>query len=178
MKEIEVKAKISNFKNIKQKLINLGCKFSEPLLQKDTIYIHKSIKYTDIKQGDSVLRIRDSNGKFIMTLKYQLETKLNNIEKEIVIDDPIQGDAILKYIDFKEVVKITKTRIKCKYNEYTICLDNIDKLGSFIEVEKITNAKEGAQVQNELFNFLKTLGVTKKQQIFKGYDTLIYEIDN
>jgi len=172
MKEIEVKAKILDFNDIKQKLIDLGCKFSKPLLQKDTIYIHKSIKYTDIKQGDSVLRIRDSNGKFIMTLKYQLETKLNNIEKEIVIDDPIQGDAILKYMDFKEVVKITKTRIKCKYNEYTICLDNIDKLGSFVEVEKMTNAKDGTKVQNKLFDFLKTLGIKKEQQVFKGYDTL------
>lgn len=178
MKEIEVKAKVSNLGFIKNELIKRGCTFSEPLIQKDRVYLHNSIEFPDIKRGTVILRIRDSNGKFIITLKKQLENELDNIEREIMVDSPEQADEILKYMDFHEVVKVSKKRIKCKYNGLEICLDEVDRLGSFIEVEKLTLEEDSLKVQKELFEFLETLGIKKDNQVFKGYDTLIYELEN
>ena len=51
MKEIEVKAKVRNLEEVKQKLSALGCVFSEPVLQDDRIYLHNSIEFEDIKKG-------------------------------------------------------------------------------------------------------------------------------
>lgn len=178
MKEVEVKVKISNIKDIKSKLSKLGCEFSETLVQKDKIYLHNTTEFSNIKKGDIVLRIRNSNGKFILTLKKQLENELDNLEKEIIINDQEQGNSILELMDFREVVNVSKKRIKCKYQDFEICLDEVDKLGTFIEIEKMSYVEDSLKIQNELFQFLETLGVKKEEQIFKGYDTLIYELEN
>lgn len=175
MKEVEVKAKIQNIADIQTKLLELGCKFSELLIQKDKIFLHNSIEFPDIKKGTVILRIRNSNGNLIMTLKKQLENELDNIEKEITINNPNQGEEILKHLDFREVLRVTKKRITCKYKEFEICLDEVEQLGTFIEVEKITS-EDSIQTQKELFEFLETLGIKKEDQVMKGYDTLMYEL--
>jgi len=58
-----------------------------------------------------------------------------------------------------------------------ICLDEVEGLGSFIEVEK-TSAEDGEAIQEELFNFLESLGVKREDRVFKGYDTLKYDSIN
>ena len=47
MNEIEVKAKVSSFEEIQSKLTNLGCTFSERLIQKDRIYLPDGIEFPD-----------------------------------------------------------------------------------------------------------------------------------
>jgi adenylate cyclase class 2 len=178
MNEIEVKAKILNFIEIQSRLEDLGCIFSESLIQKDRIYLPNGIEFPDKTKGTLFLRIRDSNGKYIFTLKKQLDTEFENIEHEIIIDSPEEANEMAKLLGFHEVLFVSKKRIKCKYNNMEICLDNIENLGFFIEVEKMTNETDTLNVQRELFTFLKTLGIKKEDQIFKGYATLIYELNN
>lgn len=175
MKEIEVKAKLNRPKEVKRKLIDLGCSFSEPLVQKDIIYLHKSLEFKDITRGKVVLRIRNSNGKLLLTLKKQLENELDNIEREITFDDFQQAADILGYMDYHEVVRVEKTRSKCKYHDLEICVDDVTGLGTFIEVEKMSESEDSLEVQKQLFSFLQTLGVSEQDRVFKGYDTLIEE---
>src|SRR3989344_924740 len=175
MKEVEVKAKIKNLEEVKEKLQKLGCVFSKPLIQKDKIYLHKNTMFQNVTKGKVILRIRDSNGIFIITLKKQLENELDNIEREVIVNDPIEAEEILKEMDYKEVIIVFKKRVKCKYKDLEICLDNVEGLGEFIEVEKLTKDEESLKIQKELFEFLESLGIEKKDQVFKGYDTLLYE---
>lgn len=176
LKEVEVKAKVESFEEIQSKLSDLGCIFSEPQTQKDRIYLDNSIEFPDKTVGTLYLRIRNSNGKHIFTLKKQLATEAENLEKELVIDDPEKCNDILKLMGYHEVLNISKTRIKCKHNNMKICLDQVDRLGAFVEVEKITTEDDTEKVKKELFEFLKTLGIKEKDQIFKGYATMIYEL--
>lgn len=178
MKEVEVKARVLNFQELKSKLTDLGCVFSEPLIQKDKIYLHNSINFPDIKKGTVILRIRNSNGKYILTLKKQLENELDSIERETVIESPQETEDILKYMDFHEVVNVNKKRVKCKYNNLEICLDEVAGLGSFVEVEKLTLEEDSLKIQEELFIFLESLGINREARVFKGYDTLTYELNN
>lgn len=178
VREIEAKAKISDLEKIKTQLSDLGCVFSIPVEQKDHIYLHHSIEYPDIKKETVVLRIREMGGTSIMTLKKRAGTELDNIEKEIIIDDPEEGREILEHMGFHEVVKVSKNRIEARYKDMTICLDDVDKLGSFIEVEKMTSEENGMKVQDELFAFLETLDIAIEDRIMKGYDTLVYELSN
>jgi len=178
MNEIEVKAKVSSFTEIQSKLTKLGCYFSETLIQKDKIFLPNGIEFPDKTKGTLFLRIRDSNGIYILTLKKQLDTEFENIEREIVIDNPGQADEMLKLMNYHEVLKVSKKRIKCKYECMEICLDEVERLGSFVEVEKMTIEDDTEKIKKELFEFLETLGINKEYQIFKGYATLIYELNN
>jgi adenylate cyclase class IV len=56
-------------------------------------------------------------------------------------------------------------------------LDEVDGLGSYIEVEKMSD-EDGEKIQNELFDFLQILGVSKEDRVLKGYDTLMWLKNN
>ena len=60
MNEIEIKVKVSSFTEIQSRLNKLGCTFSEPLIQKDRIYLPEGIQFPDKTKGTLFLRIRDS----------------------------------------------------------------------------------------------------------------------
>jgi len=52
MKEIEVKARIDNHLLVEENLKKLNCELSEPLTQKDIIYLRKEIDFPDIVKGN------------------------------------------------------------------------------------------------------------------------------
>lgn len=174
MKEIEVKAKINNTENLLAGLKNLGCNLSEPIVQNDTIFLPEGFTYDkDLKNGINFLRIRKLRNRITFTLKQQQLNELDCIEKEIDINNADILKDILKLLGYHEVVQVNKVRIKCKYKDYEVCVDEVDGLGSFVEVEKMTD-EDALQVQEELFKFLQSLGVNKKDREMHGYDTLMY----
>lgn len=174
MQEIEVKARVKNKELVLQKLDELGCMLSSPITQKDRIYIQHGATFP-IALGDNALRIREQNNTFIFTLKQPQKNELDCIEQEVTIDDPESMDEICKLLGYYEVSQVEKIRRKCRYQEYEICLDEVKNLGTFIEVEKQVEAGNGEAVQKELFAFLQTLGITASDQVFHGYDILLYQ---
>lgn len=173
MREIEVKARVTDVEALKKELLSLGCVFSEPLVQKDRIFIHHSAEFSHAK-GIVVNRIRDSNGILTFTLKKSLDNELDCIEKELIIHNAQEAADILTLMGYSEVVRVKKKRLSCTYKELTVCIDDVDDLGSFIEVEKIVPEGD-LGTQEELFTFLESLGVSKNQRVTKGYDSLLYE---
>jgi|SRR3989339_1421773 len=174
MKEIEVKAYLKNRDEVMEKLQSLGCHFSEPIVQNDLVFVEPDFKFKpDDKKSRNFLRIRKNNDKIIFTLKRPQSNELDCIEKELMIDNVEEMKEILKLLGYIQAVKINKTRIKCKYNEYEICIDQVDDLGDFVEVEKITD-QDAVLVQRELLEFLQSVGVDKDNIVMNGYDTLMY----
>ena len=171
MREIEVKARVSNKPELQKQLTALGCVFSEPVSQRDRIFVPIGSS-VPVNPGVNVLRIREQNGKYIFTLKQTIKNQLDCLERELGIDNPEELAEIFKLLGFFESVGVNKQRQKTKYKGLEICLDSVEGLGDFIEVEKLSEAGDGDIVQAELFNFLQILGITKKDQVFEGYDVL------
>lgn len=174
MKEVEVKAHVKNIGDLEDKLIALGCVFSEPLRQDDRVYTKKGDSIGASYRGMIVLRIRNQNGATILTLKQQQENEKDNIEREVRVDEPDQMHDMLTIMGFDEAIRVKKVRRHCRYKDTTICLDEVEGLGSFIEVEKLTEGEGGVKVQEELFQFLESLGVSRDQRVFEGYDTQLF----
>ena len=116
-----------------------------------------SVHYIDVGQGDSTLIILPNN-----------ETVL------IDCGQSNKGQDIINYLGYKQVIEVNKVRRKTKYKDFEICLDQVEGLGSFIEVEKMSD-QDASVVQEELFEFLKQLGIREQDQVHKGYDTLLFE---
>jgi adenylate cyclase class 2 len=95
------------------------------------------------------------------------------MEHEVEINDPEEMKSIIKLVGFEELSYVNKTRQKCKYNGLEICFDEIDELGSYIEVEKLGDDSDGPKIQTELFEFLKSLGIKDEDRATTGYDVLI-----
>ena len=173
-KEIEVKARVRDLEAVATKLVNLGCSLSEPMVQDDTIFINFDGEYTDYSPGTNFLRLRRSKGKVLFTIKQPQSNELDCIEHETEIADPEEFAAALLLMGYREVMRYSKSRRKANYREYEICLDEVSNLGTFVEVEKITETEDAETVQNELFNFLESLGARREDRIVQGYDTLFF----
>ena len=180
IREIEVKAKITNIESLSQKLVNLGCQFGVPLTQKDIIFLPIGVEFSEIVKGTPIVRIRNSNSAVTLTLKKGIisDNELIKLEKEVIVNDEQKAIEIVEYMGFHEVLRVKKTRTECQYEEMTICIDNVVGLGNFIEVEKLSdneNNEKDEKIQDCLFDFLQSLGINGDDRITKGYDTLIYE---
>jgi adenylate cyclase class 2 len=177
MKEVEVKARIRKPEELRAKLAALGCQFSEPITQDDTVYLRRPLEIKDGGQrGIVALRIRRQAEKNILTVKKQLENGLDKIEHEIVFDDPAQAHAMIEVLDFHVVSHVNKIRQKSVYNDLEICLDEVEGLGSFIEVEKMVAEEHDSEaIQAELFSWLISLGIKEEDRATKGYDIMMYE---
>lgn len=178
MKEIEVKAKINNKEDLMDKARKLGFIFSEPTEQADIIFLPEGIKFSEIKEGIPVIRIRNQNNqKVTLTLKKRARnglSELDKIEHEIIINNDHEAEEILKNMNFYEVIRVNKIREEGNLNDLSICIDEVDGLGLFIEAEKLCADGDGQKIQEELFSLLETLGADKNNRVSIGYDTMVY----
>ncbi|MFA6601861.1 MAG: class IV adenylate cyclase [Candidatus Paceibacterota bacterium] len=176
MKEIEVKAHLTNEKEVIKKLQTLGCTLSKAERQIDTVYSQIIGGVGAYNKNDHFLRIREkSDGRFIFTVKKPLSRDvLTKAEHETEIKDPKELEQALFLMGYKIASKVIKTRRKTHFKEFEICLDEVEGLGAFIEIERLSR-EDVDLVRRELDEFLASLGITRADQIHKGYDILEIE---
>ena len=179
--EIEVKAKLRDKDAVLGKLGELKCRLSEEKIQDDMVWVENSGP-TEIYLSNKVfLRIRvEGGGRVIMTAKTpkgkEGDESLVKQEHEVSVDSVDEARNILSLMGLHEAVRVIKRRRTARYGDYEICIDDVEELGSFIEVERITaDDKNAQQIQDGMAAFLKELGVAPEDQVRKGYDILMLE---
>ncbi|HEY4494199.1 MAG TPA: class IV adenylate cyclase [Candidatus Paceibacterota bacterium] len=184
MYEVEVKAAVRDRDAVVRKLESLGCKFSEELHQVDRIFIPEGAPFpppVEMKVG--VLRVRKQNSKtndkYSFTLKIPQTSRQDSLEREMEIKDGEMMIEILKLLKYQEVPTVDKKRVKTKYQDMEIVLDDVKNLGEFIEAEKIVqnhDHEDRKKTQEELFTFLEILGISKSDRVIDGkYDIMLFE---
>ncbi len=177
--EIEVKARIKDKAALLQKLSGLGCVLSEAKTQDDMVYVEKTGTLEEFLSNKVFLRIRVQNGsKVILTAKKPKNKTDGNLikrEHEVVVDSADEARGILSLMGYQETVRTIKSRQSAHYGEYEICLDDIEGLGSFIEVEAMGDDANAEKTQEKLWEFLSSLGVSPEDKVNKGYDILMLE---
>mgnify|MGYP006057822897 FL=1 len=170
-KEIEIKIQVKEFETFQNKLKEQGCVFTEPIAQDDMVFVNYEGEYTLFPEGANYLRIRQTKEKSVFTLKRGEE--MDSVERETVISDPNQMRDALLFMGYKEAVRVKKVRTKTNLKGYEICFDSVEELGSFIEIEKITD-EDTEVVRKEMLDFLESFGVDTAERVHNGYDTLVY----
>jgi adenylate cyclase, class 2 len=181
--EIEIKAKLVDKDGVVEKLRALGCEFSPVKTQDDMVWVEKVGSMEEFLANPVFMRIRVQNGeKVIMTakksktdLKAGGAANLVKREHEVVVDSAEEARGILEMLGLKEAVRAVKKRQTASLSGYEICIDEVEGLGSFIELEKMGEKEDAPQIQKEMSDFLATLGVTEEDQVHKGYDILMLE---
>jgi adenylate cyclase class 2 len=163
MIEVEVKAHVTDFKEIKDKLSLIGAREVKTEYQED-IYFNAPDR--DFTQTDEALRIRKITSKYgneiILTYK---GAKLDDLSKtreeiEVNIENVENTKLILEKLGFKPVQPVKKDRIYYNINEYIITLDTVHDVGNFMEIEKGLNEEANYQESlDEIFNLYAKLGV-------------------
>lgn len=127
--ELELKLKVDN--DTYEKVLNrFNSNKCEKLEQIDTYYIPE---FKDF--NDEWLRVRNENGKNILSYKKRLEDNYRE-EIETIIDNYSNLDLILTNLGFKVKGRVSKNRIKILYKDkYEFSFDDVKNIGLFIEIE-------------------------------------------
>lgn len=178
MNEIEIKIKIDDKNHIIKELEKRGCKFSDEKHQIDTVFFDKNAENFNVKPGMIVLRIRTISDKHFITLKQRGVQSIESKEIEFGVSDSSLCKALIETLGYKEMVTVDKKRITTKYKDYNICIDEVKRLGYFIEIEILTPEKgKATYYEQEMLNLCSELGIDSKKQISSHYDTMIYNLD-
>jgi adenylate cyclase, class 2 len=175
MKEIEIKAVLKDKGAVMKKLQGLGCEFSKPIHQDDAVYVERVGDLKTFLSNSVFLRIRvNDNSQVIFTAK-QRTGPLVAIEHETIVNSAEELREILFMMSYKKAVEIRKERQVAHYKDYEICIDEVEGLGSFIEMEKLSTDENVEEIQEEMFVFFESLGIKRDDRVTKGYDILLLE---
>lgn len=180
MREIEIKLKASNLEAIAFKLEELGCKLSDPKTQEDINFVHKDdVRWFEPTSEGWIyprLRIEDRTS-ITFTVKKPLINEMDCIEHEIKIDDTEALKAMMEMFGYRQSIVVKKTRRTCVFKNYTITLDEVDRLGNFIEVEQVVEDGDAEKMQEDMFVFANEMfGLERDSIKMKGYDILIHDL--
>ena len=160
MIEVEVKARINSFKEMENKLENIGAVKSKEEFQED-IYFASPI--VDFGQTDEALRIRTTNNNTFITYK---GPKLNDKAKtrkevEMTIESAQKAKDIFEEVGFKPARTVRKNRQYYTYKNFEISLDDVEGLKPYMEIEIVLDEDEDySKAQSKIFELFEKLGIT------------------
>ena len=174
MFEMELKAVLKNKLQVIDELGKNGCEWSRPLFQKDIIYIQNSVEKT---VNIPVFRIRKIDDKTILTLKVQAADLNTARELELEVSDDEIMHHILQTIGFESIVEVKKKRIETDYRGYTICIDEVEELGDFLEIEKLSEEDSDKEREYEMMmHILTELGIREENLVTEKYFEMIQKL--
>jgi len=161
--EVEVKASVKDFNNVKKNLVQIGAIKIKKEHQRD---IYFNAPHKDFVKTDEALRIREipENDKTRIVLTYK-GAKLDNISKtrkeiEVDVSESRNMALILENLGFHPAAEVKKDRIIYEYSKSVITLDTIHGLGNFVEIEKeALEGEDTTKALEEIFNIYKKLGI-------------------
>ena len=175
-----------NYNNIIEKIKKEGFCFIKDIIEEDTYFTDKNMSFV---RDRVCLRTRKTNEDFL-ELTYKPKTD-NNTEKygkrevNIKIEPQDYNDTkyILKELGYEEYVSFKKHRKIYSKNinnfEYNIMIDEIENVGSFIELEILANnEKEKEQLHDELDLFVEKIGCDNLKEKEKPYRDIVKEFSS
>jgi len=158
MIEVEIKAR-APISALADELSRRGAGFEKTVVQSDTYY---NAPHRDFAVTDEAVRLREQDGKAYLTYKgKKLDAKSKTRkEVEVGVSDRAKMEDILLSLGFRKTLDVVKTRGIYHYKGVEICLDRIEGLGEFVELESMAdNAAEIPQKRDELIALMHELGV-------------------
>ncbi len=172
--EIEVKYRLIDHSRIEELLAERGLILSEAVIQDDQAYAPTTWHYGMSKQGVSFARLRTQGGSHLFTLKQPVDNEMACLEYETPIVDRAQMHEAILLMGFSPTVRIVKTRRTACVGDLSICLDEVEHAGCFLEVERgLPPGCSGREVQAELDDFVQSFGIPV-ERLHDTYDSLVH----
>lgn len=179
MIEIEIRARIDDPDEIKKRLTEIGATSSGSKRQIDRVFGHRQFldENNMIIEGGLSARIRTIDNDSALEFK-EISREKGGMEIVSKLSNANIGIEFLGKLGFEEAFTVAKQRDFYACDGFEIAVDDVEKLGHFIEIEKMIGYTEDKDVaKQECMAFLKRLGenlVVEKRK----YGDLMQEILN
>ncbi len=154
MLEVERKFRADDAGELRQSVVRLGGTWSDPKTQIDQYFAHPA---RDFATTDEALRIRWSDNRCAITYKGPKLDQHTKIRQEIELDfdpsitEPDQAAELLLALGFRSVAEVIKQRETATLDRagkvVTLDLDQVQHLGSFIELEIVCEQRDLLEAQ-------------------------------
>jgi len=182
--EFELRYVVQDHAPVLSALKKLDAKIKGKLSQRDYYFTPPSL---DVGEKGSVVRVREDvhkEGKRRIALSYKTPNKpVGGVEAREEIEVDVLGDVhtlieLLKRIKVKPIVSVKKERteytLTYKGTSFTVTLDQVETLGSFVEIELLSGRKGDVQRLIALGEELAAkLNIDISKKIGLGYHELM-----
>ena len=174
MREIEVKYRVDDLEGLLAALKSRGIGVSDPFHQDDQAYAPAGWRFGDSKLGVAFLRLRTAGGRHILTLKQPAQNEQACLEHETVVGDRQAMHQAVLLMGYRPTVRIVKTRRTAVTSGCSLCVDELEGVGCFIEAEQMApDDADAEEIQAELAAFIESLGVPVTRTT-QTYDSLVH----
>jgi adenylate cyclase, class 2 len=174
VREIEVKYRVDDLEGLLAALKDRGIEVSDPLRQDDQAYAPAGWQFGDSKLGVSFLRLRTVAGRHYFTLKQPAQNDQACLEYETEVTDREAMHHAALHMGYRPTVRIVKIRRTASIAGCSLCVDDVEGAGGFIEAERMAPDDADAHaVQAELAALIESLGVTGTRTA-ETYDSLVH----
>ena len=182
MIEVEIKLPIPEADNFKAKLLNLGFRESGYLQEHDTYFDNPE---GSIRANGQALRVRVTKDPGTGKSSAQINFKGKKLDRQTAarqeletgVEDGAVCREILRAIGYVPVVpEVRKERRMLCMDQVTACLDRVDGLGDFLELEVIVrkeNLREKCLVQ--MREILQELGLSMDNTVRTSYLSMLMD---
>ena len=170
--EVEMKFSVSDEAELRQRLTKWGVDLGRSEQQVDSYFSHPA---RDFSSTDEALRIRRTESRVEVTYKGPRLDERTKTRQEIEVSlaggeiAATQFEQILRVLGFGSAGEVTKSRrvghLQGRGRVVTVALDQVDGLGSFLELESIVCSADVAEARENLERLARELdlGVTERR---------------
>lgn len=184
MREIEIKVRLQDKEGLLAALAGKGVALGEPVHQRDQVFGLPGEAGGD---GNTApwLRVRtetrgygeNETKRALFTLKRSVTGQLDSIERETEVGDPDVMIAIVKDLGFVPFSDLSKARQTGKLNNVEVCIDSVEGLGDFMELEQLADENaDPAAITDDLWRIMAELGISRQDEVTDGYDILMRKL--
>jgi adenylate cyclase class 2 len=147
--EVENKFAVSDSTDLQRRVCALGAEYLGVESQADTYFSHP---HRDFLLTDEALRVRSANGRIQITYKGKRAQAVVKIREELELPvAPIeQAESrtieLLERLGFRLLARLHKRRSTYRWGvgqaAILICLDEVDELGAFVEIELLVEGDQ------------------------------------
>lgn len=156
MVEVELKFK-AKLDLVREKLLEKGARLLTRGEEED-IYFQSPLR--DFSKTDEALRLRRREDKYTLTYKGPKLDKASKTREEIEVEigDWYSMREMLHRLGFSEAGRVKKRREAYQLGGFLVCLDEVEGLGEFVEIETKAKGDYGLLLE-EALTLLDDLGV-------------------
>jgi adenylate cyclase class 2 len=173
VREIEVKYRVDDLETLVAALKARGIELSDHVYQDDQAYAPDGWQFGDSKLGVTFLRLRTVDGRHYFALKQPGENAQACQEYETEVADRAAMHGAILHMGYYPTVRIAKVRRTATLEHCSLCVDDLEGVGAFLELERMAPDDMPAEaIQTELAAFVTSFGITAVRTD-ETYDSLV-----
>jgi adenylate cyclase class 2 len=159
MLEVELKVRVPSLEPVRKELQEKGAEYSGRIHENDIYY---NAPHRDFSVTDEAVRVRYTNDHAVITYKGPKIRKSGLKAREELNTAVESGEVFEQMLDrlgFTRTTEVNKWRENYRFSDAAISLDEVDELGTFVEIE-ILAADENSPAALLIGSIAKEIGVS------------------